>query len=577
MNKLFCYTVLIFLLISLPVKAAKNEFISLCYHDIVEGLTDKLDVDQMAVGTDNLIAQFSWLKKHNYNVISLQDIVDAKSGKKPLPEKAVLITFDDGYLSVYKYLYPLLKMYDYTAVVAVVGKWLSYKPGETVTYGDHDEKPRDFFLSWEQLREMQGSGHIEIASHSFDLHHGELGNPQGNVQPATTTRIYSKKTGQYETDQEYFNRIKNDLKANSDLIEKHTGVRPRSMVWPYGAHSKQTNKISEDLDMPITLTLKAGRNTLVDLSEIRRILVMSNPTLSDFVYEIEEENPQETIVRAVRISLDDIYDKDPKKFNQNFDRLLDRIKDMSINTVYISAFSDLDNDGYAEALYFPNKYLPVRGDILNRVSWQIETRAGNSNHINVHMVMPITSFKNQHGLLSEHDIIEIYGDVAKFSYTEGLLFVDENGYGSEGFVKKLVDQVKYYRSRVEKTALLLSDQKVIDAVGQADFWPKLQRDYDGFVINVDRLNQSSEKHLESLLQALPKEKKLKNFVFELQTVDKKTGAKIPEDILKSGIDLLQERKVIQLSHFPDDVPGNHPPLELIKSKISIRDFPFEER
>ncbi len=572
MNKLYFFVALVFSLVSLPVNATKNEFISLCYHDIVEGLTDKLDVDQMAVGTDNLIAQFSWLKKHNYNVISLQDILDAKNGKKPLPEKAVLITFDDGYLSVYKYLYPLLKMYDYTAVVAVVGKWLSYKPGETVTYGDHDKKPRDFFLSWEQLREMQDSGHIEIASHSFDLHHGELGNPQGNVQPAATTRTYSKKTGQYETDQEYFNRIKNDLKVNSDLIEKHTGVRPRSMVWPYGAHSKQTNEISEDLGMPITMTLKTGRNTLVDLPEIRRILMISNPTLSDFVYELEEEKPQESVVRGVRINLDDIYDKDPKKFNKNFDRLLDRIKEMRINTVYLSAFSDLDNDGYAEALYFPSKYLPVRGDILNRVSWQIETRAGDPNHINVHTVMPITSFKNQHGLLSEQDIIEIYGDVAKFAYAEGLLFADENGYGSEGFVKKLVDKVKYYRSRVKKTALSLSDKKVIDAVGKAEFWPKLQRDYNGFVINVNPLNESLETHIDSLLHALPKNQK--NFVFELQTVDRKTGEKIPADILSSEIDVFQDRKIIQLSHFPDDNPGNHPPKELIKSKISIRDFPF---
>jgi len=259
MTKIFTCFILVVSLIASPAFAANNEFIALCYHDIVEGLTDNLDPDQMAVGTDNLVAQFSWLKEHGYNVISLQDILDARQGKKELPEKSVLITIDDGYVSVYKYLYPLLKMYNYSAVVAVVGKWLSAKPGETVKYGDRDTKPRSFFLAWEQLKEMQDSGYIEIASHSFDLHHGELGNPQGNVQPAATTRKYYKKRGRYETDQEYYQRIKTDLKTNSDLIEKHTGFRPRSIVWPYGAHSEWTIAIARELGMPVTMTLKSGR------------------------------------------------------------------------------------------------------------------------------------------------------------------------------------------------------------------------------------------------------------------------------------------------------------------------------
>jgi biofilm PGA synthesis lipoprotein PgaB len=346
------------------------------------------------------------------------------------------------------------------------------------------------------------------------------------------------------------------------------------MVWPYGAHSKLTVKIAEDHGMPITMTLKAGRNSLTDSPEVRRILVMSNPTLSDFVYEIEEEKPRQDPIRAIRLNLDDIYDKDPKKFTQNFDRLLDRIKTMKINTVYISAFSDADNDGYAEALYFPSRYLPTRADILNRVSWQIETRAGSPNHINVHMAMPITAFKNEHGLLSEQDILELYGDVAKFSYTEGLLFIDEKGAGTEGFVKKLIEKVKYYRSRVKKAAFLLSDQDVINTADQAEFWPQLQANYNAFVINVNPPTESAEAHIESLLQALPKEKNLDAFVFELQTVDKKTRKKIPEAVLSSEIDLLLQHKAIQLSHFPDDTPGDHPPLNLIKSKVSIRDFPF---
>ncbi len=574
MTRILIFIALVISLFDSPVYAEKNEFITLCYHDIIEGLTDKLDPDQMAVGTDNLVAQFSWLKEHGYNIISLQDILDAQQGKKDLPEKAVLITIDDGYVSVYKYLYPLLKMYNYTAVVAVVGKWLSAKPGETVKYGDRDTKPRSFFLSWEQLKEMQDSGYIEIASHSFDLHHGELGNPQGNIQPAATTRKYYKQARRYETDQEYYKRIKTDLKTNSELIEKHTGYRPRTIVWPYGAHSEWTIEIARELGMPVTMTLKSGRNHLNDIPAIRRILAVSNPTLSDFVYEIEEQKTRQDPIRAIRLNLDDIYSKDKKIFTRNFDRMLDRIKAMKINTVYITAYSDTDHDGYADAVYFPSRYLPTRADILNRVSWQIETRAGDPNRINVHMVMPVSAFKYQHRQLTEKEIIELFGDVAKFSYTEGILFLDEKGEGAEDLLEKLIEKVKYYRSRVKNAALLLSDQRVMNAKNQTQFWPDLQKKYNSFVINVDSGFQTPERHIESILNALPKSNNLKNFVFELQTINKKTGEQIPASILSSEIDFLLQKNALQLSHYPDDVTGNHPPLELIKSKISVNDFPF---
>jgi biofilm PGA synthesis lipoprotein PgaB len=48
-----------------------------------------------------------------YSVVSVQDLFDAAAGKKELPEKPILLTFDDGYLSFYTKVYPLLKKYHY--------------------------------------------------------------------------------------------------------------------------------------------------------------------------------------------------------------------------------------------------------------------------------------------------------------------------------------------------------------------------------------------------------------------------------------------------------------------------------
>jgi hypothetical protein len=47
---------------------------------------------------------------------------------------------------------------------------------------------------------------------------------------------------------------------------------------------------------------------------------------------------------------------------------------MGVNTVYLQAFSDPDANGSADMVYFPNRHIPMRADLFNRVAWQIQTR-----------------------------------------------------------------------------------------------------------------------------------------------------------------------------------------------------------
>ena len=74
-------------------------------------------------------------------------------------------------------------------------------------------------MNWAQVREMQASGLAEFASHSDDLHHGVLANPQGNEQPAATY-AYLKSQSRYETDAEYQQRILQDLKILCSFKKK---------------------------------------------------------------------------------------------------------------------------------------------------------------------------------------------------------------------------------------------------------------------------------------------------------------------------------------------------------------------
>lgn len=415
----------------------------LCYHDVVDVSTAASPADSL--GTRRLADHFDWLRDHGYNVISVQDLVDARAGIKPLPPKAILLTFDDGYTSFYRTVFPLLKAYRYPATLALVGSWLEKGENQSVQYGGLKVSRRDF-LSTAQLNEIVASGLVEIASHTYDLHHGILGNTQGNEMPAATTRLYDPTTGSYESDADYEARVYSDLARNSDFIEKLTGKRPRVIVWPYGRYNGQVQGFAEKLGMPITMNLDDGDNQLADgLSAIRRHYLKNDPTAAEFAWTLgpEEMRP----MRVMHVDLDYIFDRDPAQQEKNLGQLLDRIKASGATAVFLQAYADDDASGVAKQLYFPNRHLPMKADLFGRVSWQIATRTG----ARVFAWLPLTAFVPPPGHeLQEHMvraadgsagvgyarlspfsakarefIADIYEDLGRHAYFAGLLIHDD--------------------------------------------------------------------------------------------------------------------------------------------------------
>src|SRR5687767_11107715 len=210
--------------------AAADTFIVLCYHEVRDDVRDY--PDPYAVDADALVLQFAWLKGNGYRPVSLDQILEARRGGKPLPAKAVLLSFDDAYLSFYTRVFPLLREYRFPAVLGVVGRWIDRPDEPGALYGEKSTVPDAEFPSWSQLREMVASGLVEIASHSYDLHRGVSANPQSNQQPAATARVYDAATGRYEEDASWRSRVRADLARNSEVIARETGRRPRAIVWP---------------------------------------------------------------------------------------------------------------------------------------------------------------------------------------------------------------------------------------------------------------------------------------------------------------------------------------------------------
>ena len=438
----FKYLLIALLLISNLAWGAKD-FKVLSFHDIVQEVSMTTEPDD--VTADNLINYFSWLQANGYNVISMQDVVNANKGGKALPDKAIVLTFDDGYKSFYTYVLPLLKTFNYPATLAIVGSWLDVPENGTVFYAGK-QVPRSKFLSLKELKEITNSGLVEIASHTYDLHHGILGNAEGNDMPALTTFEYNKTTNQYESEEHYLNRIKTDLAKNNAWIKQHTGKPPRIIVWPYGRYNTAGQKIAKDLGMDIAITLDDGENIELQATDsIRRIYLINNPRIDDFVANLREFPP--SLERVMHVDLDYVYDKDPVQQEKNLGSLIERVLASGVTTVYLQAFADDEATGVAKSLYFKNSYMPVKADIFGRVSWQLKTRAG----VKVYAWMPLLAFNPGPEKLRSLDVVQssdgskgigylrlspfsersrnfikgIYTDLGRYANFEGILIHDD--------------------------------------------------------------------------------------------------------------------------------------------------------
>lgn len=427
----------------------ENEFTLIGYHEIADK-SETLD-PTYTVSPQNFTQQIQWLIKDGYHFVNVDDIINYRKNGKHLPNNAVLITFDDGYKSVYENAYPILKKYHIPFVIALVGSWLQAE--DQVNFAGNMIS-RDKFMSQKEIKEMLSSGLAEVASHSYNSHFGIAGNPQGNLEAALTTRAWFADKQTYEDEASYRQRVYLDLLENNTLLKAYTGRTPRVMVWPYGHYNTETRKIAERLGMPVGITLDDGSNTSkTPLWSLKRILVEGDMTHLDVKQNMLMRNANFTndarTIKGIQIDLDLIYDPDPVTQEKNLGALIDRLQQLGVNTVYLKAFTDLDGNGAADAVYFRNKIIPMRSDLLNRAVWQISTRTKVER---VYALMPVLAWQlpesheasddkiistdlnnHNHGYprLSPYSrkardtIEELYLDLARSVYIDGILFDDD--------------------------------------------------------------------------------------------------------------------------------------------------------
>ncbi len=172
---------------------------------------------------EQLEGDLSALKKRGYTSVTLSEVIGYLKGYRALPEKPVLITFDDGHYNNLYYARDILKEQGFTAVLHVIGCFTEYS---STHEKDHVEYSH---LTWEEIGDLARSGVFEIGSHTYRMH-------------AYKPRFGIKKKPS-ESAEEYEENLLKDLRLlERDLLEK-SGVIPLSFAYPFGAYDKESERI----------------------------------------------------------------------------------------------------------------------------------------------------------------------------------------------------------------------------------------------------------------------------------------------------------------------------------------------
>ena len=608
---------------------AQDRYGVLAYHSVVDesAAENQKQYFPQTISAQMLIKHFNWLKENGYNVISWQQVIDAENGKGTLPDNAVLLSFDDGYETMYNVVFPLLKAYNYPAVFAPVTGWLDTPANQKIAYADK-MLDRSVFATWAQVKEMEQSGLVEVASHTHNLHNGINANPSGGQLPAVIAPEY--KNGKYETEDAYKNRLRSDFALTVQTLVNHIGKKPRVMVWPYGQFNDVAVQIARQAGMPHYFSLGEKIVNKVGDKHIGRLLLNAETDLNTVKNYLDGIDESKQIQRVLHVDLDYVYDADKAQQAKNLDKLIDRIYRYGVTTVYLQAFSDPDGDGVADALYFPNKYLPVRDDIFGRIAWQLQTRAG----VQVYAWMPVLAFDLRKGVKEAEYVIDsrtgkpstkaylrlspynkqnveiiksIYNDLSFYAKFNGILFHDDafltdfegaEGDHAEGMVSpqakqktqdliqlthQLTDALKPYFLRGSyslKTARNLYASVITNP--NAEEWlaqnlKTLTDNYDTTAImampymeNEQPISQEEAyQWFASLIENVKSQAPLDKVLFEFQAVNWRTQKPIPESELIDWMKLLQKNHIYSYGYYPDNFLTNQPDLNKMKPYFSV--------
>lgn len=265
---------------------ASQGIAALCYHQVVaqpKGLFE--------LSTDAFREQLGILKAQGYESINSRQLLDFLAGRFQPLKKPILLTFDDGFRSVYDTAFPIMKEFGFVGIACVYPQFIGSGAG----------------MSWEQLREMAAAGWT-IEPHSMT--HANL----WKVPAAPAARAAA---------------FEREIARPKRIIEEKVGQPVLFFTWPYGIYTEETETYARQAGYAGALTVDGGANySGLEPFRVKRQVIYRTDTREKFLIRLgmapvavtEQDPAPGKVIPAlteVRCTLPELQDYSPERYVLN--------------------------------------------------------------------------------------------------------------------------------------------------------------------------------------------------------------------------------------------------------------------
>ena len=242
--------------------AKKKKIPILMYHSVSEHATTKFR--RFAVAPALFHEHMAYIHQHNYTPMTITQLVHARAqGAASLPERPVVLTFDDGFADFYTAALPILQEYNFLATLYIVTAFV----GRTSLWLQHEGEAQRPMLSWEQVASISAAG-IECGGHTHT-------HPQLDTLSSTQAR--------------------EEIVECKRILEQRLGQEIESFAYPFGYHTATTQRLVREAGYTSACAVKYEMSSETDNPfSLARLIVSADTSVQEFAALLKQETPSVT-------------------------------------------------------------------------------------------------------------------------------------------------------------------------------------------------------------------------------------------------------------------------------------------
>ncbi len=268
------------------VLTARSDIAAFCYHQ-VEPVTS----NKFSLAIEKFTTQLEYLHQRGYKALNSDELLSALAADAQPVDRAVVITFDDGYRTVYDHAFPVMQKYGFKGIVCIYPSFIGSK----------------LAMSWDQLKKLIEAG-WSVECHSMT--HANL-------------------ASRYDNPEQEAQFLKHEMVTSRDIIERQLGNKVKFMVWPYGVYTDRSLKLVRESGFAGAMTVDGGasyrglspylvkRQVIYNTDDMNKFLIRFGMRALPVSQQYPEPGQVVSQLATFTCRLDELADYSPDKYVLN--------------------------------------------------------------------------------------------------------------------------------------------------------------------------------------------------------------------------------------------------------------------